>query len=525
MFAYYLVLTLVAVRLAWPVLWKRLLDMSTEKETAMYDAERFTELDLALKQGSSDKGSPKKRSGTCVIAGGGVAGCMMAAVATRHYERVVIVEPCQSNDSWRNFIKQYDQLHNFSPFTVEGLQRIWPGLFREEVLKRGGRFGRYETVRFEFWLNKARVDWDSNVDKFGPTGDDCLMMNRPGLQAVIGDLTKLHTPGVEFVYGKVTGASLGKDDDALIDRVHIKTASGEGKWLDCQLFIDCSGAARVYKNILKVLNDPRFEAPKVEEYQMNVSYSTALIDVDETIARRLPLPESLKPGWKDISNVLLTAPTLTNGSSFALMTHTDGNKCELRRRCFRFSLLTAMTDYLGCMKYNTSPDMLPKNLDHFRQHVKEAFAANTGQDIGPWLDETVDLLQENEDLTEQKAHFRQARDSDSYVTIIEAVNRKLPHNLVLVGDSFSKLNPAFGQGTHKAMSDCLTLSASLSKFDNLNDVARDFDARRNPRSYGLFDFNRAMDLASPDIQKREWPSPFFLLGQKSPLLNFHAREK
>lgn len=155
------------------------------------------------------------------------------------------------------------------------------------------------------------------------------------------------------------------------------------------------------------------------------------------------------------------------------------------------------------MRYNSTPEEMPKTLDHYRQYVKETYAINTGTELAPWFDETIDLLQENEEITGQKVHFRQAKDADSYTTMIDAHNRKMPHNLVLVGDSYAKLNPAFGQGTHKAMTDCLTLSSSLSRFENIKDAARDFEVRRKPRSYGLFDFNRAMDLASPDIRRCE----------------------
>lgn len=332
MFLLYLLLALAAVRLAWPTAWKKLLTLSTEKETAIYDAERLTQLDHALQQGGKDKeaGSAKRREGVCVIAGGGVAGCIMAAIATRHYPRVIVVEPCQSDGQWHSYIKQYNQLHQFSPFTVEALQRVWPTLFRQEAIKRGGRFDSYSTLRAEFRLNKTRIDWDSNISPFGPTGDDCLMMNRPTLQSVIDYLTKNQTPGVEFLHGKVLSASLSPKDDAVIDKVQVKTSSGEEQWLGCSLFIDCSGAVRVHRNLLKSLNDPRFEVPKVEHYQMNVSYTTALVDVDESIVKRLPVPEVVGRSWEKSSNILLTTPTLTEANSYALMSHADSNRCESR---------------------------------------------------------------------------------------------------------------------------------------------------------------------------------------------------
>lgn len=47
-------------------LWKAIVGRSTEAETAMFDAERFSK--LAARRGTADEG--KKRDATCVIIGG-----------------------------------------------------------------------------------------------------------------------------------------------------------------------------------------------------------------------------------------------------------------------------------------------------------------------------------------------------------------------------------------------------------------------------------------------------------------------
>lgn len=155
------------------------------------------------------------------------------------------------------------------------------------------------------------------------------------------------------------------------------------------------------------------------------------------------------------------------------------------------------------MKYDAAAQEMPTDLATFGKCMRATYRANTGAEPGAWFDESMALLAENEAATGHKVRFVHARGHDSYVCRIDARHRRLPANLVLVGDSFCKLNPAFGQGTEKAMMDCLALSTSLGRWQAMADVMRDFEARRSTKTYTLFDFNRALDLASPEVRKRE----------------------
>lgn len=166
------------------------------------------------------------------------------------------------------------------------------------------------------------------MSRFGPSGEDMLAFSRAAMQDLLSDLTKQHTPGLTYLYGKVNSVLLAKDQQT-IDRVRVKSRGGAITCKDCNLVLDCSGGARCYRRLIKGNNN--FAEPELERYNMNVAYSSATIDIDDSIVKRLPLPVPLqgnKQTWSDVGIVLLVSPLLTESSSHVLMIHTDNNRCE-----------------------------------------------------------------------------------------------------------------------------------------------------------------------------------------------------
>lgn len=75
------------------------------------------------------------------------------------------------------------------------------------------------------------------------------------------------------------------------------------------------------------------------------------------------------------------------------------------------------------MIYNLGHSDMPKCIESYRQHVKDSYCRAVGEEIGPWFDETMDMLLENEQLTSSKVRFYPAKDETSYITVIDSTLR------------------------------------------------------------------------------------------------------
>ncbi|UZJ57619.1 hypothetical protein CBS101457_006939 [Exobasidium rhododendri] len=328
-----------------------------------------------------------------------------------------------------------------------------------------------------------KLRWNGGIHSLGHGGGDVMRFSRPQMQNLLVDLTKHHTPGLTYCHGTVDSLLYHKQDALTISQVCVKAGDESILKIDCDLLLDCSGAARVYRHLIE--NNDNFRIPKEESYKMNVSYSTTNVPLDKSIVDQMPMP-TLQQGansWRDSCHVMLVSTVFRGTGKFALMSHTDNDSY-----C------------LAAMAYDTSMSDMPKCVNSFREHAKHTYFTATGEEAGSWLDETCDLLLQNEKITGQKVKFIKARDEESYMTVPDAKNRHLPKNMALMGDAYGKLNPAFGQGTQKAVTDALTLSTSLSENEGVADVVADFDIKRAPKSYRQFASNRAMDFTAPEIQ-------------------------
>lgn len=219
-------------------------------------------------------------------------------------------------------------VHVFGAIVAEALQAIWPGIFLDKVREKGGRYGAARERTFHLQLGAHDLTWNKNVGKLGPSGIDTLMLSRPQMQSILVDLTKHHTPGLRYVFGKVEGA-IYKEDDCSIDSITVKALNGETIHLSCDLVLDCSGPSRVHRKLIE--GKSHFATPLLNEYRTNVAYATATIEVHPDIARQLPLPlEHHSPGatWDNAGVVFMCSSLLTGHRNNALMAHSDGNKCE-----------------------------------------------------------------------------------------------------------------------------------------------------------------------------------------------------
>ncbi|KAF9493493.1 hypothetical protein BDN71DRAFT_1450171 [Pleurotus eryngii] len=98
--------------------------------TAWYYYRKVTrEWELNLSLLGHPRGSKLKQ--TVVICGGSIAGLISARVCADHFQNVVIVDP-EITKAGQEFAKkrvaQYDSLHAYLTFMVDGLRRLWPNL-------------------------------------------------------------------------------------------------------------------------------------------------------------------------------------------------------------------------------------------------------------------------------------------------------------------------------------------------------------------------------------------------------------
>lgn len=479
-----LITTFVAFKLAFAKIYAK----SVATQTRIKQARRMEEM-------------PKhKRSQTCVILGSGVSGSLSAAIASRHFQRVIVVDPFRPTTNPKSLIPQVDQLHAIAPITTYVCQSLWPkGIFDSIFTKFGGRFTLTTRYAYEFLVCGGPIRWNGTSPGYtSKSPSSGMSVTRRTFHDILRTLLQKHTPSVTVIAGKANRARFSSDDQKSdkknrVEAIEVQHAeTGECEWIECGLLIDCSGSYRAFRKLIANDELQRFHEPKREKYNLQVIYSTATIDLHPKVLEKLPLPkfmgripENLR---KDTTgSILLINGTFTPVDRFFMVSRQDGNKIAICSISFE-------------------AEQKIDSLDAFEEAVQACYYIMYGSDIDPWFRGLMELLRENEDLMQEKVKFQHLDDKDSYIHDLNT--SRLPNNLLLLGDSYAKLNPAFGQGMQKASGEAMTLHCALldnqetETDDKIEKAVNSFNISRHPWIYGLFKMNRALDMDRKSIKAR-----------------------
>lgn len=270
-----------ALYTTWHVLWAYLLRRSFREET-------IVELVPLLRQ-SRDK----KLAATCVVAGGSLAGCAAAKMASKHFDRVLLVEPYVDGANWNTRVGQANHGHSFWPQLRLMLTSLYGCHFSSAVYKSSGRD-----------LDMNRIAWRMGGKEIKLRDDSLLpgyAFSRVGLQSIVRSFTldATQTPGVQSIVGKVVRIRPTPDGRG-VAAVGIQRSGDSAviEWVDCALVLDCTGPAggharwiRDAVSLAEKEGAPLNWAPPVKDrYDSSIVYIGTIVDIPDDIRQRLPLP-------------------------------------------------------------------------------------------------------------------------------------------------------------------------------------------------------------------------------------------
>lgn len=478
-----IVLIISIITLAIRKLWQKLIDHSLAAETIVNEAKQMHVCPTS------------KKDETVVVIGAGIGGCLTAAMLVRHFTKVILVDPVDIDRDPRSHIAQIDQAHNLGSVTLHCCESLWPkGVFVQKLQEFGGRLVNNSKSRFEFHTKAGNISWSDRVRGLNGEAFYQICATRRQLHHVLRHLVQLQTPNVEFMLGKVEQIQCkGK----IIESVEVVQESSK-KNIPCSFLVDCSGTSNVYRHLISDLHD--FNKPKIDEYCMHVQYSTGVMHLHPDVAKKWPKMQTHADDYNPVGTISVFVPTLSSDTNFWLLNRYENDMITLAN-----------------MSYESKPlSKMPTTIDEMQRGWNASHFGLYGKEKEEWFDQLMDLLRESEELTGEKLKCVRYRDHRSYC--LESTHSLLPRNMILIGDVFCKLNPAFGQGCQKASSEVMLLHSLLLQYETsscideksqaVQDLQSIFDKilpqfceKQEVLAKRLFILNRALDMSQPEVVK------------------------
>lgn len=485
----YIVFFIIVISLGIRQRWKKIIEHSTATRTIINEAKVMKQLPT------------QKIDETAVIIGAGIGGCLSAAMLSRHFTRVIMIDPVDIDRNPHSYISQIDQAHLIGPITLHACESLWPnGIFLKELEKYGGNLTSNIEHPNEFCTKSGYLVWSNKIRGFDEKPPRSIRASRMKVHHVLRHLIQSQTSNVEFVLGKVKKIHCDDQNSKLIKSIDVIQMSKDYiKNISCSFLVDCSGSSNAYRNLIS--QNPNFTLPEKEEYCMHVQYSTNTMELHPDLQQRWPKIKTVKhhkdETYNSTGTVAILNPSLTNEKDFWIMMRSDNSKINIAN-----------------MSYDSKPlSEMPKTIDEIQNGWNASHFAVTGKEKEPWFNEVMDLLRENEELTGEKIKNVRYRDYQSYC--LQSTRDNLPQNMILLGDTFCKLNPAFGQGCQKASSEVMILNnLFLNSQDSsrgkkpqqslqlrLDKIISEYCAKQEIYAKRLFFLNRALDLSQIEVIK------------------------
>ncbi|MBF6072418.1 FAD-dependent monooxygenase [Nocardia farcinica] len=197
-------------------------------------------------------------NGAVVVAGGGMAGLLVAAAASRFADRVVIVEkdPVPDRPGPRRGVPQGRQVHALLGAGQDAMERLLPGIV-DDFEAAGARMvdspADLAVFGSQGWAGRVR------------SGTRTVMMRRPHLEHVVRGRV-LALPNVEVHTSSVVGLT-ASEDRSRITGVRLL----DGGVVEADLVVDATG--RVSRSP-EWLQEFGYEAPEEKEMRSHIGYAT-----------------------------------------------------------------------------------------------------------------------------------------------------------------------------------------------------------------------------------------------------------
>ncbi|GJE94120.1 hypothetical protein PsYK624_102880 [Phanerochaete sordida] len=437
---------LLASPLVFLLLWR-----FTGRLLRLYFLRKYTTVDgLPLLGVTRDK----KIQGTAVVCGGSISGILTARVCSDHFTNVIIIDPeltevVRSKPSTR--IAQYDSLHGYLTFVLEGMRRLWPN-FDAELRKAGGFIASGDVKPF-FGGTLMPAPHDEYARK-AQALPETMFARRPVLENVLRGLLLggKRRANVHTVAGSVRALELAHTGGGTrVAAVVVRQADGgEITINEPALVADCSGDSQAG---LKWLRRAGVDVPPALrlEYDQRLHYVTVTFALTEETKMRVDA--ALRAGGEP--------PLDSTGWLYTFVPHY--NVCN---EGFVLGRMDNDTMQLCCGGWGDVA--LPRAPGEIEGYVA---SARGREPIPEWLLEVVRILAED-----GAPHFKPLKIRPcSYIRYQDAPG--LPANFVAVGDAMLQLNPIYAQGCSKAMMGVVTLNALLAGSEPAKDFPVDFGHR------------------------------------------------
>lgn len=377
--------------------------------------------------------------GTAVVCGGSISGLITARVCSDHFTNVIIVDPElheveRSRPSTR--IAQYDSLHGYLTFVLEGMRRLWPNF--DDALRHAGGFVASGDVKPFFSGTLMPAPYEEYARK-GAGLPETMFARRHTLENLLRNLLlgPGRRPNIHTIAGTVrTLDAAHSEGGPRISTVVVRQHNGgEITINEPTLVADCSGDSQAG---LKWLRKAGFAVPPEArlEYDQKLHYVTITFSVSPALAPRL--------------DALLRAagqePLERTGWLYTFVPHY--NVCS---EGFVFGRMDNGTMQLCCGGWGdvTLPRTPPE--------IEGFVASMRGREPVPeWLVEMLRVLAEEGEPTFKPLRIRPC----SYIRYQDV--QGLPTNFIAVGDAMLQLNPIYAQGCSKAMMGAVSLNTLLA---------------------------------------------------------------
>ncbi|CAE6482565.1 unnamed protein product [Rhizoctonia solani] len=348
-------------------------------------------------------------SGNAVVAGGSVAGLATAVVCSKFFERVIVIEPDSMDEFKRTRVAQAEQIHGLQAIALQVLRGIIPG-FDSRLYKHGGRI------------------LESNGQlQLGPTNINFKPVQAKGCDSQV----------LEF---------------------------------DTAVFADCTGPATIGLRLLEKTQNTGWGPYPKTSYDPKISYATALIPVPDRVKDTLPIFTRQLDEYSTFSNlgyVKSIVPHPEQDDRIVCMVRSDENHLMC-----------------GVGGWDLSPESRPRSFSDYIQQVDSVWQnASDGKSsegdasrmaVMDSLRAIEAALLEDQIVPQFKyckmdVYKRQAQGTARAFSQsdlgscykIDYANAPKPSNFVVIGDSFLRVNPTFGQGISKALVDVATLNGVM----------------------------------------------------------------
>jgi len=205
--------------------------------------------------------------GTAIVVGGSMAGLLAARVLVDRFDRVTIVErdPLRDKPAPRRGVPQGSHPHVLWPAGSDTMEDFFPG-FAEELLSAGG-----------LQIDGARDFLAYDQDGFLASGTNRIPIyfaSRPLIELVVRRLVS-ERDGIDIRSECQFTDYLVDGRSTTVTGVKIRDEQSEGSELTADLVVDATGRT---SRTPTWLEEQGFETPRVEEFHVDVAYSTTVIN-------------------------------------------------------------------------------------------------------------------------------------------------------------------------------------------------------------------------------------------------------